>query len=357
MKLSDEQKNVIQCLLESIKKQQVTTLGGFAGSGKSTVIQHLCHVMKNWSVAAYTGQAAHVLRKKGVTDASTIHSLIYVPEKDAAGNIVLDKYGNPIFILNPNLNAEGVIIDEASMVGKEIFEDLKSFNIPLLFVGDHGQLEPIGSDVHLMKNPDFKLETIHRNAGEIAHFAEFIRKGYRPAAFANKNPKNIFFINRKKAEQKYVEMDQIICGFNKTRVEINKRTRQLLGYETDWPQVGERIMCLRNSKINGLFNGMQGTVGTIFKYHKNKMIFSSDGQDYEIFFDPNQFNKEKHEISMDRNDPHPFDFCHASTAHKVQGSEFDDGMVIEQRCDLWDFKRWGYTAASRFKKRIFWVAS
>ena len=29
-------------------------------------------------------------------------------------------------------------------------------------------------------NPDLTLETIHRNAGEIARFAEFIRKGHTP---------------------------------------------------------------------------------------------------------------------------------------------------------------------------------
>ncbi|MFN9959486.1 MAG: hypothetical protein ACK55I_40875, partial [bacterium] len=73
------------------------------------------------------------------------------------------------------------------MVGKTIYEDLRSFGKPLIFVGDHGQLEPIGDDFNLMREPDYRLETIHRNAGEIAHFAEYVRQGYRPSSWEVRN--------------------------------------------------------------------------------------------------------------------------------------------------------------------------
>lgn len=355
--LTDEQQNVVAGILKKITQQQVTSLGGYAGTGKSTIIRHLIDELPEWAVCAYTGKAANVLRKKHIESASTIHSLIYVPELDAKGNIVLDSDGCPIFVLNPNLDTPGIIIDEASMVSQEIFNDLKSFGKPLLFIGDHGQLEPIGSDIHLMKKPDFVLEEIHRNAGEIAHFAEFIRKGYRPQAFANKTQGKIKFITLREAELAYTKVDQIICGFNKTRVEINKKVRAKEGRLSDWPEVGEKVMCLRNNRQHGLFNGMQGTVEALFKKPKNKMTFRSDGISYDVLFDPKQFNKEKCEFTGNREDPNPFDFCSAITCHKAQGDQFDELLVMEQKCDLWNFRRWGYTSASRAVSQVYWASN
>ena len=76
--------------------------------------------------------------------------------------------------------------------------DLLTFGLPIIAVGDHGQLEPITDEkeevvlrskdgkrervppFNLMANPDITLETIHRNAGEIAWFAEHVRKGRDP---------------------------------------------------------------------------------------------------------------------------------------------------------------------------------
>src|ERR1017187_3379494 len=162
MKISVEQQYAVDGLLKFSKKIQV--LSGFAGTGKSFLINYLVHNhLPNFSVCSYTGKAAHMLRRKGVLNASTIHSLIYLPLLEN-GKMKLDKNGNPIFVLNPFPMFEGIIIDEASMVSKEIYEDLCSFNVPLIFVGDHGQLEPIGETINLMKKPDYCLETIHRNA-------------------------------------------------------------------------------------------------------------------------------------------------------------------------------------------------
>lgn len=356
MSLSEEQSFVVNSLFSKIKTEKVLKIGGFAGTGKSTIVKHITETLDDWAVCAYTGKAANILRKKGIEDASTIHSLIYVPKVDGSGNIVLDKNGTPIFILNPNLDCAGIIIDEASMVNQEIYEDLLSFSIPLIFVGDHGQLPPIGTDINLMAKPDFTLETIHRNAGEIAHFAEFIRKGYRPAAYAPRSKGAVTFMSKNTAEKHYQEVDQIICGFNQTRVEINRHVRTAKGKTNDWPTVGEKVMCLRNDKTHGVFNGMQGTVDLLYTNPKNKMSFRSNDKNYEVLFDPTQFNKEKYSFSGDRNDPIPFDFCEAITCHKAQGDEWENVMVIEQKCSLWDFRRWAYTAASRARNYLKWVS-
>jgi exodeoxyribonuclease-5 len=132
---------------------QTFTLGGLAGTGKSTIVSYLAGCLPGAVVACPTGKAAHVLRRKGV-DAGTIHALIYHP----FGN----SKGQPTYRLKRLLDAETIIIDEASMVDSKMYGDLCSFTKPILFVGDHGQLEPIGDNPHLMRNPDVRLEEIHR---------------------------------------------------------------------------------------------------------------------------------------------------------------------------------------------------
>lgn len=327
----------------------------FIVTHNTSLVQKLIEKLPNWKVAAFTGKAANVLRKKGIETASTIHSAIYVPKMDYEGNIILDKNGSPIFVLNPTLECDGFIIDEASMVPEDIQKDLMYFNVPVLYVGDHGQLPPIGADNYLMKSPDFKLEKIHRNAGEIAMFCEYIRRGYKPSTFSKYAKKAVKFVTKKQAETKWKDADQIICGFNKTRVDINKNVRKQLGFTSNWPEINDKIMCLKNDNQAKLFNGMQGYVKFLSAKQKNKLTFESDGIQYDIVFDPDQFNKEKVENFGRKDDPMPMDYCYAATCHKCQGDEFDVGYVLEQQCQFWESVRWSYTAASRFKKEVYWI--
>jgi exodeoxyribonuclease-5 len=327
----------------------------FIVTHNTSLVQKLIEKLPNWKVAAFTGKAANVLRKKKIETASTIHSAIYVPKMDYDGNIILDRNGSPIFILNPTLECDGFIIDEASMVPEDIQKDLRSFNVPILYVGDHGQLPPIGTDNYLMKNPDFKLEKIHRNAGEIAMFCEFIRRGYKPSTFSKYAKNAVKFVTKKQAETKWKDADQIICGFNKTRVDINKNIRKQLGFTSNWPEINDKIMCLKNDNQAKLFNGMQGYVKFLSAKQKNKLTFESDGIQYDIVFDPDQFNKEKVENFGKKDDPMPMDYCYAATCHKCQGDEFEVGYVLEQQCQFWEAVRWAYTAASRFKKEVYWI--
>lgn len=344
MKLEDDQKYVIRELLKFPKDVQV--LGGRAGTGKSTVVKHLAEALPNFAVCAFTGKAADVLRRKGISRAATIHSLIYTPYEDTHGNIH--------FRLADSVVYEGFLVDEGSMVGKELFEDLCFFKKPIIVVGDHGQLEPIGSDYSLMKNTDYALEKIHRNAGEIAYFAEHIRQGYRAASWQYKSSgKKIEFITRREADQHLLKVDQVICAFNKTRSEINIKVKKSMDHISNTPCVGDRVMCLRNHRAEGLFNGMQAKVVKIIK--KNKMyIETEEGIELLVKYNPKTFNQIKYDFDYDG--PHPFDFCWGTTCHKCQGSEWNQGLVIEQQCDLWSQPRWSYTAASRFKEGIKWVS-
>ena len=345
MEITEEQKNVIRGVLKDLNNKQYLRIGGFGGTGKSTIIKVLKHKLRNFAIGAYTGKAANVLRQKGMYDARTIHNLIYYPVKE--------NDDETIWLRSPDIEFDGFIIDEASMVSKEIHEDLLSYRKPIIYVGDHGQLEPIGNKFNLMMDPDYKLETIHRNAGEIAHFANHIRQGKNPNKFPSGNKVKI--INKNiLTDDNLCKAEQIICAFNKSRVNLNLRVRRSLNKE-EVITVGEKIICLRNNKKSQLFNGMQGIVTEIHK--RNRFSFISGDTLYRnMLFDYNQFGKEKNEFEF-LNEENPFDYAYAITTHKSQGDSFNSVIVFEEKCDKWCHKRWSYTAASRAKNLLIWAQS
>lgn len=350
--LTLEQKNVIKGIVKDIDNERFITLGGYAGTGKSTIIRVISEVLEKKGLffvpCAYTGKAANVLRKKKI-NASTIHSCIYRPYKDSDGETfwsLVDK--------NSLRGVDGFIVDEASMVSKEIHEDLCSFGLPVIYVGDHGQLEPIGTDFNLMKNPDYCLETVHRNAGEIAYFAEHLRKGKNPLLFETKEKVQV--VQSSAVEDRHLNMvDQVICAYNKTRVELNNRARSDKNIQYTYIAIGEKVICLKNNKPQGLFNGMQGTVLRVKKNYK--MDFLSDNFCYEdISYNPDQFGKESNCFNF-TDTSNPFDYAYCITCHKAQGDQFNSLLVFEQKCNKWSHSRWSYTAASRAVKSLVWVAA
>lgn len=348
--VSNEQKKIILSLVSGIKNDHVQTLGGYAGTGKTTAIKWVKQKLKNFAVCAYTGKATNVLRNKGL-HASTIHSLIYRATKDEKGDTtwwVKDKYDPDITPL------DGFIVDEASMVSQEVYTDLLSFGKPLIFVGDHGQLEPIGgSKFNLMKNPMYRLEQVHRNAGEIALFAEHIRKGRSAHTF--KAEKQVQLVQESAIHNTHLaSVDQIIVAFNSRRVEINERVRKFKRLEYSYLAVGEKVICLRNNRQQLLFNGQQGIVTRISE-DGERFDFTSDGFDYyDITYDPDIFGQEKPVIEYS-SITNPFDYAYAITCHKAQGDEFGSVIVYEQSCRGWDHWRWAYTAASRASRSLIWV--
>jgi exodeoxyribonuclease-5 len=353
MPLTNEQKDILKKIIGNLDNQQVQTLGGYAGTGKSTIITVLLEALSrrgmNFCAAAFTGKATNVLRKKGM-NANTIHGTIYEPYKDKDNETVWRLAERSTLATK---GIDGFIIDEASMVSKEIDTDLASFGLPIIYVGDHGQLEPIGTKFNIMQNPMYKLETVHRNAGEIAHFAEHLRKGNPSTTF--KGATKVQIVRESAVEDRHLaNVDQIICAFNKTRVILNEKVRVYKKINYTYIAIGEKVICLRNNKKQGLFNGMQGIVK---KVHKNdRFDFVSDNNFYEkVHYDPDQFGKDTNQFEFSQS-ANPFDYAYAITAHKSQGDEFGSVVAYEQRCDKWDHVRWSYTVASRAKTSLIWIA-
>lgn len=354
MFLTEEQKFVIKNVVKDIGSNQIVTCGGVAGTGKSTILKVIKQALKNKGLnflsCAFTGKATNVLTKKGIPSC-TIHKAIYQPIKDEKDNVYWikkDRYHPDILAI------DGFTIDEASTVSLEIHKDLISYGLPIIYIGDHGQLEPVGTDFNLMKNPMYKLEEIHRNAGEIAYFAHHLRKGNPAVTF--KADKQVQIVKSTAITDRHLaSVDQIICAFNKTRVQINQKIREYKNIQYTYLSEGEKIICLKNNTREALFNGMQGIVTELIG--EDRFSFISDGELYQnIQFDCEQFGKETNQFKHGQ-EANPFDYGYSISCHKSQGSEFDKGIVIEQPCDKWSVTRWNYTAASRFKKGLIWQAA
>jgi exodeoxyribonuclease-5 len=70
------------------------------------------------------------------------------------------------FILKDKLDDDIklIIIDEAAMVNDKMREELLSFGIPVIFLGDHNQLPPVIGKSSMLDKPDFILTKIMRQA-------------------------------------------------------------------------------------------------------------------------------------------------------------------------------------------------
>lgn len=129
--LSSDQKKALKAVLEWYEKKkdsmQFVTLGGYAGTGKTTLIalirKELDKRNKNTKVgfASYTGKASRVLKNKLNDQQSiykqdsigTIHSLIYSPIINSRDEIIGWQKKDEI-------DRDIIIIDEASMVDEMI---------------------------------------------------------------------------------------------------------------------------------------------------------------------------------------------------------------------------------------------
>jgi exodeoxyribonuclease-5 len=365
--LSDEQRDVFDAVQDGLDHQQVQTVGGYAGTGKTVLVAALADALPGFAVTAFTGKAAHCLRRKAVEGAATIHSTIYrpvevwppppppgepPPREPPKPKLVWVLRGRDELLNRDGSLIGGFLVDEASMVSEDLYRDLLSYGLPCVFVGDHGQLPPVGSDVHLMKAPDYRLETIHRNAGPVARFAEHLRRGGAPGSCPALCDDVRVICQGALTDGMLLEADQVIVAYNRSRVALNRRIRSLLG-RTQLLEVGDRVICLRNHKEAGLFNGMQGVVTRVAP--GDRMDFTNDdGRQYtDVPFDPLQFGKPNYEHN--REPRHPFDYGYVISCHKSQGSEWGHVLVQEQYCPFWEMRRWTYTAASRAQETLTWA--
>ncbi|WP_051302511.1 ATP-dependent DNA helicase [Salibacterium aidingense] len=367
--LTETQKNAISKAVYWFKNetdtQKIFTVGGYAGTGKTTVVRSLIEELgikeSRVTYIAFTGKAALQLTRNG-NRASTIHRLIY-DVKDINGQVRFEKKNKDA------LDYDLLVIDEVSMVPKDILEDLKTFDIPILAIGDHGQLDPIGETNGLLEHPDVQLTEIHRQAKDnpIIYLSMLARQG-KPlprgalGSEAFVLPKND---PRVKAEM-FLRADQVLCSYNKTRHQLNMRMRQLLGFPSPSPAVQDKIICTKNNweeNIDGmaLINGLIGNI---------QCVKNSEGSNaLNIDFLPEFMEEPFTELDTlvapflgKKVSPaqyryfNMFDYGYAITTHKSQGSQWPKVAVQYQPMGNKDSqKKLLYTAITRAQEKLILV--
>ena len=281
MDLSPDQLRVHDAVLDWLRHPSgLLTLGGYAGSGKTTLVGELAkHFPTPTSYITPTGRAASVLARKLVAGGTRITTLQRPPNGKPLNrkwrhlfDASLPEGGGPPLcttyhklLLRPIIDAKTeelmgwqnridldrryklICVDESSMISDNMFRTLQARGVPILAVGDHGQLAPVRDTGTLMQNPTLRLEQIHRQAegSPIVALAKHVREGGRLKDFVGWNEDCRL---RQKSEEETVVRETLaepnrldvafVAWTNKTRVRINQLARKLQGYEGP-PVVGE----------------------------------------------------------------------------------------------------------------------
>jgi len=405
---------------------------GAAGTGKTTVVPHIidqCGLSASEvAFMAPSGKASKVLTSKlramGLdASAKTIHSSIYRP-KSLKAEVLQKKvedlgkslhtateYKAPDVFFEGNrydigaaqkmlkqlnhdldkayistdgptwqLNSESpirtmslIVTDESSMINEEMAADIMSFGIPVIAIGDPGQLPPVaGSWGFCGNNPDALLTEIHRQAADnpIIALADFIRKG---GDIEVGNWGDTVKIIKRKNDNETLNMDlnpQIICGTNKKRWSLTQKIRKAAGYDLVGIMEGEPLLCRKNSRVAlDLVNGTFLTCDRDYELINGGTTFALSATDedgvkrnlttIQALFEEHYlrqsggFTGDKRSVFEAKKKHHHVDWGWVVTAHISQGSQWDH-VIVHDESNVFrdDSYRWLYTAVTRAAEKL-----
>jgi exodeoxyribonuclease V alpha subunit len=364
--------------VEAALVDKCTVITGGPGVGKTTIVKAIVHLAKlvhrNVALAAPTGRAAKRLGEATVMEAMTIHRLLEFQPHE--GGFQRDR-DNP-------LDADLVVIDEASMVDAQLFSSLVAAVRPaaqLILVGDIDQLPSVGpgsvlSDVIASEAATvIRLTEIFRQAqaSKIVVSAHAINHGELPALEAPGGAiADFYFIARDDPEAARATIVELVAeripgrfGFDpvaeiqvlapmhrgelgtgalnralQDRLNPSSGTTELLRGERVFRR-GDKVMQLRNDYDKAVFNGDIGVIAGI----------DGDEAVVRVEFDGRIASYERAELDQ-------LTHAYAVSVHKSQGSEYPAVVIplvtqhymMLQRSLL-------YTAVTRGKKLVVIVGS
>jgi exodeoxyribonuclease V len=358
---------------------------GYAGTGKTAMLEHLAdHLDAEAAYVAFTGKAASVIRGKvgAALFVGTIHSAIYAMkmegdvDKYEALKQEADQSTNPAYAASLRAQMQGLIwftytlrdrfawddgadagtdriifVDECSMVADKLGADLMRLaeenGYCVIAVGDPAQLPPVEGDPYFTPDrchcaPVMEEIIRQREGSPILLLASGVRQGWAPVYGQWGNELTITTRDHVNPDA----YDQIVCGTNKTRHALNTAARARRGWSAMTPpQPGERMIILDNDHRLGVYNGEIFTV-MVCAYGEIVARFE-DGREVKI-----PLNLEIPGQQKIRNRTYVA-YAYAITAHKAQGSEFRNLLVMNES---WAFRenanRWLYTAATRARNHL-----
>ena len=428
------------------REHPVLSVGGLAGSGKTHVMGQIAALLgKRVSYGTPTNKAAAVLRSKlpeaERSRAGTYHSLLYRPNcwheclrsGEAAQSLACacgrgfehDDCACPRYAcaacaghgdgagggckveehlsFEPRPFAGGyrdlLVLDEASMITEEQVESIRKFGLPVLLVGDHGQLSPVkGAVSPWMASPDILLEENFRQseASGIIQAALYAR---RAGAIAQGRYGTSALVASGTARPELYDAllphrlppgpdSAILTWTNRGRSDINRKIHAAMALAAGADpeaalSAGDRLVALgayqceavkRNSAGQWVaqgaqhrtFNGQFGTVLEVLKTgkrHADAVIALEDPANPHApvegrakvlrRLDLQQLGSDR-QLRPDERAPGAaaMDYGYCSTVHKSQGSEFDSVAVVGCGPSGPERGRFLYTAITRAKSKL-----
>ena len=359
IKYSDDQKKAFECL----NKSGVKVVTGGPGTGKTTFLNGilLSYQLQNPTkgnilLCAPTGCAAMRMKNSTGKEAITIHSALGL--KPYTDNEVIDA----------ELDADLIVVDESSMMDTFIaaclFKSVKN-GATVILMGDADQLPSVSAGnvfKDIIDSGEFevyRLNKIFRQKGkssivenskkiingnpeltkdssfDITYFSndEEIAKNAYEYAINNFNPKKFkIFSPVKKAIYKTGTM-----AINNYLHEEFKKGNEVIynGYHFS---EGDTVMFTKNNRELKVVNGQEGVI---------KSIQQIEGKDYLSIETEGEY------VTITGKDLSELELSYAVTAHKSQGSEIDNALILIPERPISMLKRQLlYVEVTRAKKHI-----
>lgn len=368
----------------------VGTLIGYAGTGKTTVIKEIAAQGKTMLLAP-TGKAALRIEEATGFSASTIHRWLYRPFEDDEGDVHFSRYPAKSDYFAETAG-DLIVIDEASMVGDRLWEDLitvaRENRNRILVVGDDYQLPPIESSWNALQFDSgafsTRLNEIVRQAldSPIVAAATGIREGVPIPQALLRLP----VFRGRDVQHEAVKCARanapILVYTNTMRRNLNTWLRKRLGLPTQLVE-GEPLLVLLNNYECGVFNGEIVSFGSWIEplgsfsaqvklKHKTVTVplglaevkIGGDSKEVALAFTreaiPSAWLREAAQEAAYEAFLREITFLHCDlgyvlTCHKAQGSEWPHVLVMlepQVYQTASGGRRWIYTALTRGKTSV-----
>lgn len=384
-------------------------LRGFAGTGKTFLMKMLLEkAAKSFKFTAPTNKAAKVLSQMLGTDASTIHSLLglrMVPDEEG----MRLEYPRTM----PHISRSTVVvIDEASMVGRELHDFVDraraQCGFRVLYVGDPAQLNPIGERSSpawevAAKEDRAMLRKVMRFDNQLLNLSLRIRKRMAEKRFVSPVRDDhdaeggVFLLSQKKFDEQLASLKledfdtaKVVAWRNKTVARYNRTIRKQLGFVRQYEE-GDVLLLGGPIEIDGKIVGHTDEEGRVESAKRTRV--EVDGEDVRVWRIVLKTDDAVHTLNVPldddtvlprilsekaaaaRNAPghlrkslwsdfwdtkkrfNTVRYGYAMTAHRVQGSTLDTAFVDQEDVlanqDKLEAMRCLYVACTRPRFRLY----
>lgn len=388
MQLTKKQEEGLKIAIARYKnKESYTCIAGYAGTGKTTLIRFIIDALEipqdKVAYIAYTGKASLVMRNNGCPTSVTAHKFLYKANKTTNKN---SKFLYT-FQAKEKLDKDYqlIVVDEVSMIPKRMWEQLLSHKIHAIAMGDPFQLSALGENTDILNHPHIFLDEIMRQTedNEIIRLSMNIRNknNLKLGKFNNTH----LMLEKDLHAGMFTWADQILCGKNETRKNINETCRKIKFNNPNLnedPLINDKIICVKNDWDRFSLSGevlMNGTIGIIkdIKLEQSKMyrkymdyncwitLDSDDDLFIECYSDYKYLTTDEPTINRENMRKFPkgftmdlFEYGYAITCWKAQGSEYNKVLFLAERVGTMDremYARYLYTGVTRARDKLVLV--